>query len=90
MTRVIFDPEQMMGFVAHLRSTRETLRTQQAQLEAGWASLGEVWRDARFREFHSSLTNAIRVINIYYQQSEELERYLSDKARRGQEYLYGR
>jgi len=80
MAQGIVDPEDLRRYASFLASMAGSLREKEVAITADFASLHDVWRDAKYEAFDAVLTQSLKQLEQFLRQSENYVRYLHAKA----------
>lgn len=87
MSTVANDLESLVAFREHLKAFNGTLRDEFSRMRSHWASLGDVWRDAKHQEFGQALDEVSLGIDRYLEATDGHEGHLLRLVEAMQAYL---
>ncbi|MEN3335564.1 MAG: hypothetical protein V7641_4929 [Blastocatellia bacterium] len=87
MAQMIVDPEELLHFASFLDTESEHLRQRMDAIHHDLASLGEDWRDDKFRKFAAIFERSTNKLGHFLEEAHEYADYLRHQADVVFEYL---
>ncbi len=84
------DLQAMVDFRGHLMQFNKTLDDEYRSMVGAWKSLGDVWKDEKYREFGDALEEVGRGIDRYLASTQDHERHLLRLIEAIDQYLQAR
>lgn len=87
MSMAIGDPEEILRFAAQLEHYLATLDEETGNVQAGFDSLGDSWRDEKRASFEQTFSELLGVLATFKKNASEQIPYLRTLAERLTNYI---
>lgn len=87
MPQMIVDPDELVRFASYLDTESDNLKQRKDGVSHELASLGEVWRDAKYERFDAIFNETAVKLERFLEDARDYAQYLRDQADIVNEYL---